>query len=135
MIVGILETLGFKSATHERNLYRGEIDGAMVLVCRQVDDFAIATASPKTAETLIARINGRVTASSKGIGTRYNGIDMQQTRDYIKISCESFIDTVLQTHGWSMPGPHKPDRHDSVPITPDATDALATLSGLLGRYS
>ena len=39
MIVGILEgpELGFTSTTHERNLYRGLIDGDLVLVCRQVD--------------------------------------------------------------------------------------------------
>ena len=35
MIVGILEgdELQFKSTTHERNLYRGEIDSELVLVC------------------------------------------------------------------------------------------------------
>ena len=33
MIVGILEGLGFHSTTHECNLYRGEINGELVLVC------------------------------------------------------------------------------------------------------
>jgi len=51
MIVGILEDeLGFHSMTHERNLYRGEIDGKLVLVCCQVDDFAIASRDPRTAD-------------------------------------------------------------------------------------
>jgi hypothetical protein len=70
MIVGILEgkELNFKSTKHERNLYRGEIDGELVLVCRQVDDFAIASASPVTAEQLIGIINSHATTSSKGTG-------------------------------------------------------------------
>jgi hypothetical protein len=105
MIVGILEgdKLNFRSTTHERNLYRGEIDGELVLVCRQVDDFAIASKSTAAAEKLIAVINAHATTASKGIGTldgqgiglRYNGIDIHQTRDYIKLSCETYLDRVL----------------------------------------
>ena len=33
MIVGILEKLGFKSVTHERNLYHGKVDGKDILAC------------------------------------------------------------------------------------------------------
>ncbi len=33
MIIGILEGLGFHSTTHECNLYCGEINGELVLVC------------------------------------------------------------------------------------------------------
>jgi len=58
MIVGILkDELGFRSTTHECNLYCSEIDGKLVLVCRQVDDFAIASKDPKTADLLISKIN------------------------------------------------------------------------------
>ena len=70
--MGILEglELSFTSTTHERNLYRGKIDGELILVCHQeVDDFAIATRTPSTAEKLIAIINQHATTSSKGIGT------------------------------------------------------------------
>jgi hypothetical protein len=95
MIVGILEgpKLGFTLMTHERNLYCGSIDGTLILVCRQVDDFAIASASTATAEKLIAIINTHATTSSQGIGLkddqgigiRYNGVDLHQTGDYIKL--------------------------------------------------
>jgi len=68
MIVGILEGLGFHSTTHERNLYHGQIDGELVLVCQQVDDFAIASKDPKTADLLISRINAQVTTQNKGLG-------------------------------------------------------------------
>ena len=59
MIVGVLEgpELGFTSTTHERNLYHGKIDGEIICVCCQVDDFAIATKDPSTAEKLINIIN------------------------------------------------------------------------------
>jgi hypothetical protein len=72
MITGILgsDELDFKSMTHERNLYRGEIDGEMVLVCRQVDDFAIASKSPDAAKKLITTINKHATTENLGIGIR-----------------------------------------------------------------
>ena len=83
MIVGILvDELKFKATTHERNLYTGKIDGETVLVCRQVDDFAVGSTTQATAEKLIAfLINKRVSTTSEGIGTKYNGVDILQTRD------------------------------------------------------
>ena len=70
MIVGILEgdELGFKSTTHEPNLYRGKIDGHLVLVCRQVDDFAIASESVAAAEKVVTVINSHATTTMKGTG-------------------------------------------------------------------
>ena len=139
MIVGILEgpELGFTSTTQERNLYRGTIDGELVLVCRQVDDFAIASESRAAAEKFIGVINSHVTTSSLGIGSptdngitaRYNGIDVHQTRDYIKLNCETYLDRVLQTHGWDQPSPRESDRFDQVPITQDSVNGLSTLVG------
>jgi len=87
MIVGILEDeLGFCLTTHERNLYQGEINGELLLVCCQVDDFAIAVKNPKIADILINKINAHVTTQNKGVGTKYNSVDLLQTGDYIKIS-------------------------------------------------
>jgi len=61
MIVGILEDeVGFRSTTHERNLYQGEINGKLLLVCHQVDDFAIATRDPRMADILIDKIKMHV---------------------------------------------------------------------------
>ena len=136
MIVDILcNELGFTSTTHERNLYRGTIDDQLVLICRQVDDFAIATKSTATAEKLVAAINQRVTTTSAGIGvsgasgmtSKYNGLDLHQTRDYIKINCETYISRVLQTHGWETPGVRESDRHDAVPMTAESADRILHL--------
>jgi hypothetical protein len=136
MIVGILETqLGFSSTVHERNLYRGLVDGQTVLVCRQVDDFAIASHDPATAEKLVSLINVHVPTIHQGIGTdrpsgvhsRYNGLDVHQTAEFIKLNCETYIDRVLQTHGWTSPAADESDRHDSVPMTPDSGTRMVTV--------
>ena len=126
-----------ESSCLQRNLYRGEIDGEHVLVCHQVDDSAIASVSPTAAEKLIAVINAHATTESKGtgvldsqgLGIRYNGIDVHQIRDYIKLSYETYIDHVLQTHGWDKPGARETDRFDSIPMTPDSATALVQLTG------
>jgi hypothetical protein len=97
-IVGILHSFEFRSTTHERNLYRGTVDSNDVLICCQVDDFAIASQENSTAAKLIAAINEQVTTEDKGMGvihehagivSCYNGVHIAQTRDYVKLHCES----------------------------------------------
>jgi hypothetical protein len=120
MIVGILEgeELGFKSTTHECNLHRGTIDDEAMLACHQVDDFANASKSRAAADKLIASINKHVTTDNQGIGicnndgmhSWYNGVDIHQTRNYVKLSCETYIKRVLQTHGWEKLSPRESDR-------------------------
>jgi len=108
MIIEILETIfGFKSTTHERNIYRGEVKGEIIFICQQVDDFAIAVDTPMVAEYIILEIDKHVSTSNKGIGTKYNGVDILQTCDYIKLHCKSYLDRVLLSHGWTEPSPNK----------------------------
>ena len=59
---------------------------------------------------------------------QYNGLDVHQMQDYIKLYCETYIDCVLQMHGWEMPGACESDCHDSVLITPDASKTLMQLA-------
>jgi hypothetical protein len=104
-----------------------------------VDDFAIASRSRAAADKLITTINKHVTTDNQGIGirdddgvhSRYNGVDIHQTRDYVKLSCSTYIKRVLQTHGWEKPAAHDPDRHDSVPLSADSCKLLSTLEGPL----
>ena len=49
---------------------------------------------------------------------------IHQTCNYIKLSCETYIDCVLQTHSWETPGARESDREDSVPITLDAANSV-----------
>jgi len=136
MITDILvNKMGFKHPTHERNLYFGYLDGHEILVCRQVDDFASGSPTKAGCEAFITALRSFVEAeynymgmeTSKGMFERYNGIDVIQTRDYIKLSCESYIDRVLETHGWTTPG--RPDPEKIVPIHTDKVEKLMALEG------
>ena len=62
-----------------------------------------------------------------GIYERYNGIDIVQTRDYVKLGCESYIDRLLQTHGWDAPKVKDPP--NPVPLNPAVTNELMNLEG------
>jgi hypothetical protein len=52
----ILDDLDIVCATHQRSIYRGEIDGEVVLLCRQVDDLAVTYSDPSVAQGLIDSI-------------------------------------------------------------------------------
>ena len=141
MITDILiNKMKFKNTAHEKNLYTGTIDGDEVLVCRQVDDFASGAPSKKTAERFMDLLREHVESECAGLGIevpqgmyqRYNGIDVFQTRDYIKVSAESYIDRMLQTHGWDT------DKYTArvqtsdlkaVPLNPSVTSRLMSLEG------
>ena len=55
----------FKLMTHKHNLCCSKIDDKMVLVCQQVDDFAIAPKSMSATEKWVSVINRHATMSSK----------------------------------------------------------------------
>ena len=141
MITDILvNKMGFRNTTHEKNLYIGTIDGDEVLICRQVDDFAAGAASIATAKKFITVLRKHVEAECAGMGIempegyyqRYNGIDFHQTRDYIKLSAESYIDRMLQTHGWDSPKQSAVPTTDvtkAVPLNPAIANKLMTLEG------
>ena len=46
----LIDKMGFRNTVHERNICDGTVNGTDVLVCRQVDDFAVGAESPDTAE-------------------------------------------------------------------------------------
>jgi hypothetical protein len=75
---------GFKSTTHEKNIYHAIVDGVPILLCRQVDDFAISTPDPEIVDS-------------------FNGVDILKTRDYIKLNCSTYVRRLLASHNWSTP--------------------------------
>ena len=143
MITDILiNKMGFRNTTHEKNLYTGTIDGEEVLVCRQVDDFASGAANRRAAERFMEIVQSHVKAEFVGMGIelpegryqRFNGIDVFQTRDYVKLSAESYIDRMLQTHGWddekhSHRNPKRAEQSKVVPLNPAIANRLMTLEG------
>jgi len=89
----------------------------------------IATDTTTIGKYIISEIDKCVSTSSKGIGAKYNGIDILQMHNYIKLYCKSYIDKVLLSHGWGEPSPTKSTRHDIVPISLDAVSCLQDLVG------
>ena len=74
-----------------------------------------------------AKFAGMGEEMSEGTFQRFNGADVFQTQDYIKLGCETYIDRMLQTHGWDSPS-HS-DAANTVPIKPEITDKLMRLEG------
>lgn len=101
LIDKILRTkLGLKPTTHEPCLYHGSYEGEEVLFLRQVDDFAVASSSDTINKKIIAAINQELSIDIKDLGrlTRYNGVDVSQTANYVKLSNETYFNKVLEGH-------------------------------------
>jgi hypothetical protein len=78
---------------HEPCLYSGTIYGNRIIFKQQVDDFAIADPDPQTADILLDMLNNKLTmpVKQKGLLNMFNGIDVIQTRHYVKIDCHTYI--------------------------------------------
>ena len=96
----ILIRIGFQPTTHEPCVYRlsKEKFGEEIFLLRQVDDFALGCDSEAVAEAIWKLIDKEMSAPLKreGLISRLNGIDVKQTRDYIKVHCETYISKILQ---------------------------------------
>ncbi len=85
--------MGLTPTTHEPCLYSSPVDGKRVVFMRQVDDFAIAAPDERTANILLDMLDNRLTMPIKrqGLLDMFNGVDVVQMRDYIKIDCHTYI--------------------------------------------
>ena len=105
LIDRVIRQLGLKSCTHEPCLYYTDNyknTGKKVLFLRQVDDFAVACQDKSTASDVINTINSKMTIDVKNLGTitRFNGVDILQSRDYVKIYNQTYINKILTRHDW-----------------------------------
>jgi hypothetical protein len=96
----IIKKLELKPAGHEPSLYAGMYRGEQVLLKRQVDGFELATAKPVIARMVFDEVDDYFTFLLKQMGlvTLFSGIDIDQTRDYIKISVETYLEWVCEKH-------------------------------------
>jgi hypothetical protein len=85
-------------------LYRGTFQGQEVLFLRQVDDFAVATKSEATACAIINEIDKYMTIEIKDLGqlNRFNGVDVIQTKHYIKINNPTYLKKIINEHKWMV---------------------------------
>jgi hypothetical protein len=77
----ILDDIDTVFTIHERSIYRGKIDGKVVLLYRRADDIAVACSDPAAAQGLIDWIGKVVDLESQGIFSSFNGIDIYQRRE------------------------------------------------------
>ena len=114
----ILRECGLTPTVHEPCLYSGIVNNERVLFKRQVDDFAVAAPSEATANVLFDMIDEKLTFPLKRMGlvTMFNGLDIHQTRDYVKVSVQTYIERICEKHlsSW-MSVKDMPDRPTPLP--------------------
>jgi hypothetical protein len=95
-----LREIGLTPTIHEPCLYSSNINGKRVLFLRQVNDFVIAAPDAHTSEVLMDLIDDRMKIPIKrqGYFDMYNGVDVIQTRYYIKINVKTYIDKIFKPY-------------------------------------
>ena len=99
---------------------------------RQVDDFAVAVPTQQLAESLLDNLDNLLVKPIKkqGVLLHYNGVDVLQTKDYVKISVETYFRSIFQKYGWTEKV-HKMPPTKMIPLTAD-NSAIKELESTLG---
>ncbi|KAL7480722.1 hypothetical protein ACHAW6_006383 [Cyclotella cf. meneghiniana] len=92
--------LGFIPTVHEPCIYRGEIDGEHVLFKQQVDDFLLGAKSAATANKVWDLIDQqlRMPMKRQGLVSMYNGLDILQSRWYVKVSIQTWLNIMMEPY-------------------------------------
>ena len=119
----ILRDIGLVPTSHEPCLYSGTIEGQRIIFKRQVDDFAVAAPNKRIADILFDEIDDRLSIPLKrqGLIDLFNGMDVVQTRHYVKITCQSYIERICQKYldTWMRKVTITKDRPTPMPTTQD----------------
>ncbi len=93
------------------------------LFLRQVDNFAIATPDRHTADLVMNLIDNRLTLPIKRQRylVMYIGIDIIQTRDYIKITIRTFVEKIFEHHIATWMKTSYPTPNRSTPLLTNAS--------------
>ena len=105
LIDGIIKALNLKPCTHEPNLYYTDNYTKMdktVLFMKQVDDFCVSCEDRATAKHVIAAINAKMAIDVKELEliSRFNSVDVEQTKHYIKLSNAVYLKKIFKNHPW-----------------------------------
>jgi Reverse transcriptase (RNA-dependent DNA polymerase) len=109
----LVNVLGFHHRTHEPCLYfKHHPEHGLILILWQVDDFLISAKTQDIANEVRQQIQSKMTNELNDIGIikRFNGMDIDQTRHFVKISCHTYIDKIISHHDWTN------EKHHSRPI-------------------
>ena len=76
------------------------LSGHKSVFLRQVDDFAVASANRSAAEALINAVNEKMRIEVKHLGLidRFNGMDIQQSRYFVKLTCKKYLKKMVKGH-------------------------------------
>ncbi len=96
----ILCNISLTLTIHERCFYSDVIAGKRVIFKQQVDDFAMAAPDEHMVNILFDMIDNELQIPMKCqvYLDMYNGVDVKQTKNYIKISCRSFIKKICNKY-------------------------------------
>jgi hypothetical protein len=113
----ILCKIGLMPTVYESCLYSGIINDNRVLFMQRVDDFAISALDTHTSDIFMDLINDclKIPIKRQGYLDMYNRVDILQTRYYIKMSVQTYIDKICEPY-FSTPTPAR-----STPLPSDAT--------------
>ena len=103
-----------------------------MIICRQVDDFKIGSAKRTAIDKVIAAIGADVRfVRNKELLNRFNGVYYEQTREYIRIHRESYIDNILAANGCTIP--NRDATSTIKPIHPQTVKDLELILGPLAE--
>ena len=90
----VCKNLGFAATTHKQCFYfKQTLTDGLILIVRQVDDFIIAAKTMTTCQNIRKEIQSYMAnpINNLGIIKRFNGVNIVQTRHYVKVHCETYI--------------------------------------------
>jgi hypothetical protein len=96
----LINKLFLRPTTHERSLYHGMYKDVHILLKRQVDDIAVAAPTIALAQQLIADIGQYVRLDGNSLLDSFNGIQVEQSQQYIRLYCTDYIDRLIIKHKW-----------------------------------
>jgi Reverse transcriptase (RNA-dependent DNA polymerase) len=99
----LVKELEFVPTTHEKCLYsRRDSADNLEMILRQVDDFSVSATEQTECQNIIRQIGKHLTVPLNDLGLirKFNGVNVQQTKWYIKISCEDYLLKILLQHEW-----------------------------------
>lgn len=72
------------------------------MVKRQVDDFVVVTRQATMADYVWDRLDDHflVPIKQQGLMTHFNGVNVEQTQYYVKLSVGTYLQKVFSGHGW-----------------------------------
>ena len=104
MIDSILtgSSMNFMSTTHEPYLYHGIFEKISVYIVHQVDDFEVTVPTSDIVDKIFALFQEDIKQPLNllGILSMYNGLDISQSNQFTKLSCETYIRKILEGHKW-----------------------------------